>query len=129
MISLSASNESLKPPAKHHNVGFQATSQLLAKLHSLGLIASRRGLELADGVSASSFCRRRLPVVMLNSGMAQSVRVEQRMRRMNLLIETNNRLIDGDRLANRSIRIVFDDPRARRCHSQTRLIMWSLAKI
>ncbi|CAN7976067.1 unnamed protein product, partial [Ixodes persulcatus] len=35
----------------------KATSDLLNKLHSLGLIAIKENLEICDKVSASSFCR------------------------------------------------------------------------
>lgn len=52
----------------------EATAQLLEKLHRLGLIPTKRGLELADKVTASSFCRRRLPVVMVRSQMAENLK-------------------------------------------------------
>lgn len=39
-----------------------------------GLIPARDSLELCDNVSASSFCRRRLPVVMVRSKMAQTIK-------------------------------------------------------
>uniref|UniRef100_A0A914UQD8 U3 small nucleolar ribonucleoprotein protein IMP3 n=1 Tax=Plectus sambesii TaxID=2011161 RepID=A0A914UQD8_9BILA len=49
------------------------TSQLLTKLYDLGLTASKDTLERCDGVSASSFCRRRLPVLMAKTHMAETV--------------------------------------------------------
>nr|XP_022322177.1 U3 small nucleolar ribonucleoprotein protein IMP3-like [Crassostrea virginica] len=52
----------------------EATSQLLEKLFSMGLIETKRSLELADNVNASSFCRRRLPVLMVKSHMAQTLK-------------------------------------------------------
>lgn len=39
-----------------------------------GLIPTRDSLELCDKVTASSFCRRRLPVVMVRCKMAQSIK-------------------------------------------------------
>lgn len=51
----------------------EATSQLLEKLQAMGIIPTKQSLELADKVTASSFCRRRLPVVMHRAHMAESV--------------------------------------------------------
>lgn len=51
-----------------------ATAQLLEKLYSMGLISTRRNLALAEKVSAAAFCRRRLPVVMVKSHMAQTIK-------------------------------------------------------
>ncbi|KAL6489795.1 hypothetical protein MHYP_G00001400 [Metynnis hypsauchen] len=52
----------------------QSTSQLLEKLYSVGLIPTKQNLSLADNVSASSFCRRRLPSVMMKLHMAQNLK-------------------------------------------------------
>ncbi|XP_006120753.2 U3 small nucleolar ribonucleoprotein IMP3 [Pelodiscus sinensis] len=52
----------------------RCTAALLAKLHGLGLVSSKRSLEQCDRVSASSFCRRRLPSLLLRLRMAQSLR-------------------------------------------------------
>lgn len=52
----------------------EATAQLLEKLHRMGLIPTKRSLELCDKVCASSFCRRRLPVVMMRSHMAETLK-------------------------------------------------------
>uniref|UniRef100_K1PI24 U3 small nucleolar ribonucleoprotein protein IMP3 n=1 Tax=Magallana gigas TaxID=29159 RepID=K1PI24_MAGGI len=52
----------------------EATSQLLEKLYNMGLVETKRGLELADNVNASSFCRRRLPVMMVKNHMAQTLK-------------------------------------------------------
>lgn len=52
----------------------EATNQLLEKLHSMGLVPTKRSLALADDVSASSFCRRRLPVVMVRNHMAETLK-------------------------------------------------------
>lgn len=40
----------------------------------MGIIPTRWNLELCSKVSASSFCRRRLPCVMVKSGMAPSLK-------------------------------------------------------
>lgn len=52
----------------------QATAQLLDKLYKMGLIATKNNLENCMKVTASSFCRRRLPVVMVRLHMAQTVK-------------------------------------------------------
>jgi len=39
--------------------------------HTLGLIPTKENLELVDKITASRFCRRRLPVVMTRNRMAQ----------------------------------------------------------
>ncbi|XP_065837449.1 U3 small nucleolar ribonucleoprotein protein IMP3-like [Oscarella lobularis] len=51
-----------------------ATRQLLEKVYNIGLIPTRKNLALCDKVSASAFCRRRLPVVMVRLRMAQRVK-------------------------------------------------------
>lgn len=51
----------------------EATSLLLEKLHTMGLIPTKESLEMASKVNASRFCRRRLPLVMLRNKMAQSL--------------------------------------------------------
>lgn len=45
----------------------ESSAQLLEKLYQMGLIPTRWDLALATNVSASSFCRRRLPAVMVRS--------------------------------------------------------------
>ncbi|GAA6080275.1 U3 small nucleolar ribonucleoprotein protein IMP3 [Tachysurus ichikawai] len=52
----------------------QSTTQLLEKLYSVGLIPTKQSLALANNVNASSFCRRRLPWVMLKLRMAQNMK-------------------------------------------------------
>ncbi|KAH7984093.1 hypothetical protein HPB52_016977 [Rhipicephalus sanguineus] len=43
--------------------------------HSLGVISIKENLEICDRVTASSFCRRRLPVIMVRNQMAQRVKM------------------------------------------------------
>ncbi|XP_067662591.1 U3 small nucleolar ribonucleoprotein protein IMP3-like [Haliotis asinina] len=52
----------------------EAMSQLLEKLHSMGLIPTKGSLQLVSKVTASAFCRRRLPIVMVRSHMAENLR-------------------------------------------------------
>ncbi|CAI9738492.1 small nucleolar ribonucleoprotein IMP3-like [Octopus vulgaris] len=43
-------------------------------IYCLGFISSKLSLELANKVSASSFCRRRLPVMMVRCQMAENLK-------------------------------------------------------
>ncbi|XP_074653999.1 U3 small nucleolar ribonucleoprotein IMP3-like [Tubulanus polymorphus] len=52
----------------------ESTAQLLEKLHTMGLIPTKKNLGLVDKVTASSFCRRRLPVVMVRNHMAETLK-------------------------------------------------------
>jgi len=49
----------------------KASAQLLAKLHNMGLIPDKSSLSNIQKVGPISFCRRRLPVVMVRSGMVE----------------------------------------------------------
>jgi len=50
------------------------SAQFLEKCYQIGLIPTKWNLELCDGINASSFCRRRLPVVMVRSKMAENLK-------------------------------------------------------
>ncbi|XP_041064843.1 U3 small nucleolar ribonucleoprotein protein IMP3 isoform X2 [Carcharodon carcharias] len=52
----------------------KSTNRLLEKLYSAGLIPTKQGLHLCEKVSASSFCRRRLPTIMVKLRMAQNLK-------------------------------------------------------
>lgn len=52
----------------------ESCSQFLDKLYSIGLIPTKQNLQLANKVTATSFCRRRLPVVMVRSHMAEDLK-------------------------------------------------------
>ncbi|XP_051556530.1 U3 small nucleolar ribonucleoprotein protein IMP3-like [Myxocyprinus asiaticus] len=52
----------------------QSTAIFLEKIYSIGLIPTKQNLSLAVDVSASSFCRRRLPTIMLKLRMAQNLK-------------------------------------------------------
>ncbi|XP_070589152.1 U3 small nucleolar ribonucleoprotein protein IMP3 [Erythrolamprus reginae] len=58
------------------SAGFRArsTAALLDKLYAMGVIPSKSSLELCDRVSASSFCRRRLPCLIIKLRMAQNLK-------------------------------------------------------
>eukprot|EP01006_Ploeotia_vitrea_P007959 TRINITY_DN186_c0_g1_i1.p1 TRINITY_DN186_c0_g1~~TRINITY_DN186_c0_g1_i1.p1 ORF type:complete len:186 (+),score=83.31 TRINITY_DN186_c0_g1_i1:101-658(+) len=52
----------------------KTTQQLLEKLYNMGLINTKKSLSVADKITASSFCRRRLPVVMVRLRMSETLR-------------------------------------------------------
>ncbi|KAL5012320.1 hypothetical protein ScPMuIL_010871 [Solemya velum] len=53
----------------------EATSHLLENCkYVMGLVPTKRSLILVDSVNASSFCRRRLPVVMTRNNMAENLK-------------------------------------------------------
>ncbi|MBN3276437.1 IMP3 protein, partial [Polyodon spathula] len=56
--------------------GFENASLLLAgrDVYTVGLIPTRENLVLTEKVSASSFCRRRLPTIMVKLRMAQNLK-------------------------------------------------------
>ncbi|KAI6198082.1 Exocyst complex component Sec8 [Aphelenchoides besseyi] len=53
--------------------------QLLGKCYDIGLIPTADTLERVDRISASSFCRRRLPILMKKTGMIGSIRQASQM--------------------------------------------------
>ena len=52
----------------------KVTQQLLEKLYNMGVITSKKSLSVCDSITASAFCRRRLPVVMVRMKMAQTLK-------------------------------------------------------
>ncbi|XP_046846466.1 U3 small nucleolar ribonucleoprotein protein IMP3-like [Xenia sp. Carnegie-2017] len=52
----------------------ECTDALLEKLYGIGTIPTKKNLGLCEKLSASSFCRRRLPVVMMKLRMTQSIK-------------------------------------------------------
>ncbi|EEZ97645.1 U3 small nucleolar ribonucleoprotein protein IMP3 [Tribolium castaneum] len=52
----------------------EKSAQLLEKLYLMGLIPTRWDLSLAEKVTASCFCRRRLAVVMVRNKMAENIK-------------------------------------------------------
>ncbi|XP_061402558.1 U3 small nucleolar ribonucleoprotein protein IMP3 [Musca vetustissima] len=59
---------------KHDPFKAEASFLLLEKLYAMGLINEKHDLEVASRVSASCFCRRRLPVVMVKNKLSQSIK-------------------------------------------------------
>ncbi|XP_030764567.1 U3 small nucleolar ribonucleoprotein protein IMP3 [Sitophilus oryzae] len=57
-----------------HPFRTEASAQLLEKLYVMGLIPTRWDLSLAEKVTASCFCRRRLPVVMVRNKMSENIK-------------------------------------------------------
>ncbi|XP_037819385.1 U3 small nucleolar ribonucleoprotein protein IMP3 [Lucilia sericata] len=52
----------------------EASYMLLEKLFGMGLINDKTDLETASKVSASCFCRRRLPVVMVKNKLSENIK-------------------------------------------------------
>mmetsp|Transcript_4493 Transcript_4493/g.4266 ORF Transcript_4493/g.4266 Transcript_4493/m.4266 type:complete len:182 (-) Transcript_4493:58-603(-) len=49
------------------------TDQLLDKLFDMGILTNKKSLQKTQEISASAFCRRRFPVVMVRMKMAQTI--------------------------------------------------------
>lgn len=52
----------------------KCTVELLDKLYNMGIIPTKKNLELVDKVTASCFCRRRLPVILVKLKMAENIK-------------------------------------------------------
>ena len=52
----------------------ESTEKLLMKLYNMGLIHDPKDFAMVDKVNSSSFCRRRLPIVMVKLRMAQQIK-------------------------------------------------------
>ncbi|KAJ3201847.1 hypothetical protein HDU82_007832 [Entophlyctis luteolus] len=50
------------------------TEDLLEKLYQMGIVTAKKSLSQLDKVTVSSFCRRRLPIVMVRLKMAETVK-------------------------------------------------------
>jgi len=61
----------LDPKSPHRT---DMSAAMLEKLYNIGIIPTKWNLELCDKVTASSFCRRRLPVLMVRAKMAENVK-------------------------------------------------------
>ncbi|OAD59216.1 U3 small nucleolar ribonucleoprotein IMP3, partial [Eufriesea mexicana] len=58
-----------------HPFRIEQSALLLEKLYMLGLIGTKWDLLLTQRVNASSFCRRRLPVIMVRNKMSQNLKM------------------------------------------------------
>ncbi|KAI9193116.1 uncharacterized protein BJ171DRAFT_466390 [Polychytrium aggregatum] len=50
------------------------TKALLDKMYAMGLLTANKNLSSCDKITVSSFCRRRLPIVMVRLKMAETVK-------------------------------------------------------
>ena len=50
------------------------TEILLQKLHSMGVVNGKHSLEQVEKLTVSAFCRRRLPVVMVEQKFCENVK-------------------------------------------------------
>ena len=57
----------------HDPVRIETTEAFLHKLYNMGLIPTNKSLVQSEKITASAFCRRRLPVVMVRVKMAETV--------------------------------------------------------
>jgi len=64
----------LKKLDSRDRVRQELTELLLEKLYGMGVIPTKKSLLLCDKLSASSFCRRRLAVVMVRLKMSETLR-------------------------------------------------------
>ena len=71
IIRLTMKIRDLPPNSKFRN---DVTEQLLDKLYTMGVAPTKKRLEESIRVSVGSFCRRRLPVVMVKLRMAQHLK-------------------------------------------------------
>ena len=53
----------------------EQSAALLEKLYMMGLIPTKWDLSLCQKVTASSFCRRRLPIVMIRNKMSETIKM------------------------------------------------------
>ncbi|XP_047360765.1 U3 small nucleolar ribonucleoprotein protein IMP3 [Vespa velutina] len=53
----------------------EQSALLLEKLYMIGLISTKWDLSLTQRVSASSFCKRRLPIIMVHNKMSENLRM------------------------------------------------------
>jgi U3 small nucleolar ribonucleoprotein protein IMP3 len=55
-------------------VRIRVTDQLMDKLYNLGLVPSRSAIDKVERLSVSSFCRRRLPIIMVKTRMCENLK-------------------------------------------------------
>ena len=63
----------MKQMPKEDPVRIQRTEDLFKKLYDMGIVTIKKGLESCAKVTVSSFCRRRLPVVMTKLKFAENL--------------------------------------------------------
>uniref|UniRef100_U5EZ58 U3 small nucleolar ribonucleoprotein protein IMP3 n=1 Tax=Corethrella appendiculata TaxID=1370023 RepID=U5EZ58_9DIPT len=62
-----------------HPFRTEMSAQMLEKLYLLGLVPTKWDLNNAAKISASSFCRRRLPVVMVRNKMSENIKMATKL--------------------------------------------------
>ena len=58
----------------HKGAPISHTTPTIPNRYTMGLIPTKASLQLCDSVTASSFCRRRIAVVMVRNHMAENVK-------------------------------------------------------
>ena len=64
----------LKKLGQEHEKRKQVSKLLLEKLYNMGVLDNTSSLTLLESLSVSSFCRRRLPVVMVRLKMSENLK-------------------------------------------------------
>jgi U3 small nucleolar ribonucleoprotein protein IMP3 len=64
----------LKTLPQNDPLRFQVSDQVLQRLHGMGIINSTSSLSAVEKLTVSSFCRRRLPVVMVRLKMSETLK-------------------------------------------------------
>jgi U3 small nucleolar ribonucleoprotein protein IMP3 len=64
----------LKELPQSDETRFQVSEQLLKRLHDMGIINSTSSLSSVEKLTVSSFCRRRLPVIMVRLKMSETLK-------------------------------------------------------
>ncbi|XP_060824677.1 U3 small nucleolar ribonucleoprotein protein IMP3 [Bombus pascuorum] len=67
--------EKIKKIDADHPFRIEQSALLLEKLYIMGLINTKWDLSLTQKVNASSFCKRRLPVIMVRNKMSQNLKI------------------------------------------------------
>ncbi|KAG7190030.1 hypothetical protein KM043_006180 [Ampulex compressa] len=65
----------IKEISADHPFRIEQSAVLLEKLYTMGLISTKWDLSLTQKVTASCFCRRRLPVIMVRNKMSENMKI------------------------------------------------------
>ncbi|KAL0228786.1 hypothetical protein GEMRC1_013406 [Eukaryota sp. GEM-RC1] len=77
MVTKLSNKLELMPPSDEQRI--KNTKTLLTKLYSMGVINHTQSLLVAKNLTASAFCRRRLPIIIVKLKMADSPRSATQM--------------------------------------------------
>jgi U3 small nucleolar ribonucleoprotein protein IMP3 len=64
----------LKNLPQNDTLRFQLSEQVLQRLHNMGIVNSTSSLSAIEKLTVSSFCRRRLPIVMVRLKMSETLK-------------------------------------------------------